>query len=207
MTAALIYKPAPQWPLVASVAAAVLIHLAAVALASRTTPEPLPAATDPGVIIEIFPEVRPDIAEPTPPDEPPPPPPPLDTAEPLFVEPAPPRLPPERTTSPARPLVRPAAPRLTGATTMSAARVMAVVAPRPDYPYEARRQRLTGSGVATLSVDFASGIVSDVAMRQSTGNATLDNAATAAFRRWRFKPGTVSRVQTPITFTLTGASY
>jgi outer membrane biosynthesis protein TonB len=35
----------------------------------------------------------------------------------------------------------------------------------------------------------------------------LDNAATGAFRQWRFRPGTVSKVNIPITFTMTGASY
>jgi len=35
----------------------------------------------------------------------------------------------------------------------------------------------------------------------------LDNAAAAGFRRWRFKPGTISRVKSPITFTLAGAQY
>ena len=44
-------------------------------------------------------------------------------------------------------------------------------------------------------------------MSRSTGNAVLDNATISGFRRWRFKPGTVSQVQTPITYTLTGASY
>jgi TonB family protein len=44
-------------------------------------------------------------------------------------------------------------------------------------------------------------------MAQSIGNPILDNAATSAFRQWRFKPGTVSKVRIPITFTMTGASY
>jgi len=44
-------------------------------------------------------------------------------------------------------------------------------------------------------------------LAESTGNQFLDNAALAGFRRWRFKPGTVSSVICPVTFTLTGASY
>ena len=32
-------------------------------------------------------------------------------------------------------------------------------------------------------------------------------AALIAFRRWRFKPGSVSKVRIPITFTTTGAQY
>jgi TonB family protein len=44
-------------------------------------------------------------------------------------------------------------------------------------------------------------------MSRSTGSAVLDTATISGFRRWRFKPGTVAKVQTPITYTLTGVSY
>jgi len=80
-------------------------------------------------------------------------------------------------------------------------------APRPVYPYEARRQRTTGSGIALLTVASADGNVVDVRMAQSCGSGILDNGTLDAFRRWHFKPGTVERVQVPITYTLTGASY
>jgi protein TonB len=90
---------------------------------------------------------------------------------------------------------------------MSSAKVLALSAPRPEYPYEARRQRLTGSGVAVLLVDPASGSVTSVSIARSTGSAILDNAAISGFKRWRFKPGTVAKVSAPITFTLTGAAY
>jgi TonB family protein len=80
-------------------------------------------------------------------------------------------------------------------------------APRPVYPYEARRQRITGSGIALLTVASADGNVVDVRMAQSCGSVILDNATHDAFRRWHFKPGSVERVQVPITYTLTGASY
>jgi TonB family protein len=86
-------------------------------------------------------------------------------------------------------------------------KAMVAYAPRPVYPYEARRQRVTGSGVALLTVDPTVGTVTDVLMAQSCGNAILDNATLNAFRRWRFKPGTAARVQVPITYTLMGASY
>ena len=88
-----------------------------------------------------------------------------------------------------------------------AAKVFAISAPRPEYPYEARRQRATGSGVALLTVDPTTGSVSDVRMLRSTGNLVLDNATISSLRRWRFRPGTVSIVQTPITYTLTGAAF
>jgi outer membrane biosynthesis protein TonB len=37
-------------------------------------------------------------------------------------------------------------------------------------------------------------------MAQSTGNGILDKVTTETFRRWRFKPGTVSQVRVPITY-------
>jgi TonB family protein len=58
-----------------------------------------------------------------------------------------------------------------------------------------------------MMIDFVSGRVTDVMMEESTGSLVLDNAAVSGFRRWRFKPGTVSRVRSPITFTMTGAQY
>jgi TonB family protein len=86
-----------------------------------------------------------------------------------------------------------------------AAKVLALSAPRPDYPYEARRAKITGEGVAVLTVDRSSGSVISVAMERSTGNAALDQAAIRGFSRWRFRPGTPATVRCPITYTLTGA--
>jgi protein TonB len=94
-----------------------------------------------------------------------------------------------------------------GSLTSSSARILALNAPRPEYPYEARRQKITGDGVVIMSVDPGTGSVIAVSIWKSTGSTVLDNAAVAAFRRWRFKPGTVSRVKSPITFTMTGAQY
>jgi TonB family protein len=89
----------------------------------------------------------------------------------------------------------------------SSAKEFAVSVPRPEYPYEARRSKITGSGVCVMTVDTGSDAVTSAEMVQSTGSPILDNAATSAFRRWRFVPGTVSRVRMPITFTMGGASY
>lgn len=41
-------------------------------------------------------------------------------------------------------------------------------------------------------------------MAQSTGSSLLDAAALEAFRRWRFAPGQIARVKTPITFSMLG---
>jgi len=83
---------------------------------------------------------------------------------------------------------------------LSAAQAMAVSAPLPEYPYEAKHANITGSGVCAMIVDTASGKVTNAMMAQSTGNAILDKVTTETFRRWRFKPGSVSQVRVPITY-------
>ena len=87
------------------------------------------------------------------------------------------------------------------------AKALAIFAPRPDYPIEARTRHITGSGVCIVTVDPGSGKVTDASMAQSIGNPLLDTAVVSAFKRWKFRPGTVSKVKVPITFTMTGASY
>jgi protein TonB len=94
-----------------------------------------------------------------------------------------------------------------GSMSMSSARAVVISAPRPEYPYEARRARIMGSGVVVMTVEPTTGFVTSAVMAQSTGSAVLDNAATSAFRRWRFKPGTVTQVRTPVTFTMSGAQF
>lgn len=83
---------------------------------------------------------------------------------------------------------------------LKAAQAMAVSAPLPEYPYQAKRANITGSGVCVMTVDAASGKVTDAMMTQSTGDAMLDKVTTNTFRRWRFKPGTVSQVRVPIDY-------
>jgi TonB family protein len=83
-------------------------------------------------------------------------------------------------------------------------RAVVVSAPRPEYPYEARRAQITGRGIVVLEVDSTTGKVTSARMELSTGSTILDYAALSAFRRWQFKPGTISRVKTPIRFTMGG---
>jgi periplasmic protein TonB len=177
---------------------AVAIHLTAVALAQKrevAAAEPPPA---PPMVVEAT--LAPPEATPPPEDIPLPEPPPPPEVQPEFHE--------ERTPPPRPP---PAAQKFTPikaqAMTMSRAKALAINAPRPQYPYEARSRRITGSGVCVVTVDPGSGNVTGASMTQSIGNPILDNAALSAFREWRFRPGTVSQVRIPITFTMTGASY
>ena len=83
---------------------------------------------------------------------------------------------------------------------LPAAQAMAVSAPLPEYPYQAKRANITGSGVCVMTIDTASGKVTDAMMTQSTGDGILDKVTTNTFRRWRFKPGTVSQVRVPIDY-------
>lgn len=83
---------------------------------------------------------------------------------------------------------------------LSVAQSMAISAPLPQYSYEAKRRNLVGSGVCVISVDPATGRVTDATMFQSTGSAILDKLTTQTFKSWRFKPGTVSQVRLPISY-------
>ena len=58
-----------------------------------------------------------------------------------------------------------------------------------------------------MTVDTETGAVTNAEMTQNTGSVVLDNAALSAFRRWRFRAGTITPVRTPITFTMAGAQY
>jgi TonB family protein len=77
----------------------------------------------------------------------------------------------------------------------------------PLHSYEARNKHLAGSGLVLLNVDSRNGYVTSVRMLKSTGQRILDDAATDAYRQWRFKPGTLRKVRIPVLFTMQGVSY
>jgi len=85
-------------------------------------------------------------------------------------------------------------------TPLASAKTVAVSRPLPVYPYQAKHHHIAGDGVCIVTVDTASGKVTDATMKQSSGNAILDKSTTDAFRQWRFKPRTVSRVRVPISY-------
>ena len=201
MNAALLYRSRGRWTFWIAFDCAATIHLGAVVIAKskseRTTVQDfMPPGTDVELINENPEPVSPQESI-TPP--------PLDQVHPdedVFVE--------ENRTQPlvrARKKTRAASLVKGTAAPFGSVKALVLYAPRPVYPYEARRQRTIGSGTALLTVDPISGEVSAVRMSQSSGSVILDSATIEAFRRWRFKPGTVARVQVPITYTLTGASY
>lgn len=206
MNAALLYQPKQRWQIWAAFGGAVLLHLGAIAIAKNEPGQPAIVDLIDAVVGEI--EFETPMATPATPEE-------IETLSPPLIPDE--NIIPEETATPpptqkrvrqSAPLTAKAAtPATTGSTTMRSAKVLALSAPRPEYPDEARRLKASGSGVALLTIDPAGGNVVNVAIVRSTGHAALDNATVSAFRRWRFKPGTVTRVQAPITFTLTGAAY
>jgi TonB family protein len=101
-----------------------------------------------------------------------------------------------------RPAVQPEAPSISAPVpvSLSVAQSMAITAPLPDYPYEAKRRNLTGSGTCVVTVDTATGTVTNATMFQSTGSPLLDKLTIQTFKSWRFKPGTVSQVRVPISY-------
>lgn len=101
-----------------------------------------------------------------------------------------------------KPIVKPRRGR-TGSPNVSSARALALSAPWPEYPPAALQNGITGDGVALMVIDPRRGSVIQVWMVKSTGNPSLDDAAMRSFRRWRFRPGSVSRLKAPVTFRLT----
>ena len=195
----LLFQPAPRWHLWTALGGAVAIHLTAVALAQRREAPVVEIPPNAPTVVEAT--LAPPEATPPPEDIPVPEPPPPPEIKPEFVEE---RTPPPRPPPTAQQKFTPIKAQ---AMTMSKAKALAVNAPRPQYPYEARSRKITGSGICVATVDAASGNVTGASMTQSTGSPILDNSALSAFRQWRFRPGTVSQVRIPITFTMTGASY
>jgi TonB family protein len=203
MNTALIYRPNNRKLSWIAFACAITIHLGAIALAgNKTKPATITWGGEPdNPIIGTDSQEPPEIE---------------------FVLPSQPTVgenqdfPDENVTQPP---IRPqrrmpvtTIPRATGigtARTMSSGSVKALTlyAPKPTYPYEARRTGTLGTGVAQLRVNSAAGNVIDARMAQSTGSAILDNATLEALKRWRFKPGVAENVDVPITYTLAGVSY
>jgi TonB family protein len=87
-----------------------------------------------------------------------------------------------------------------GTTSIPSATARATFTPPPKYPFGLGTRHITGSGVCVADVDPASGNVTQVSIVESTGNPVLDDSAVRTLRKWRFKPGTVSRVRIPIEF-------
>lgn len=203
MAKPILYQPPPRKLVWAALGCAVVIYAGAVVAAMKREAPPIDLSDIPTATVDATIQQVEDQPTPPPEDIPVPEPPPMPEVKPEFVEE---NTPPPRVNRPvkAAPIK---APTSAGTMSMSNAKALAISKPQPPYPYEARAHHITGSGVCVVSVDTASGSVTDATMAVSIGNNLLDQSALNTFRRWKFKPGTVAKVKIPITFTMAGASY
>jgi TonB family protein len=180
---------------------AIGLHLAAIGLGFLDFQEPIETigalSTGP---IDVSIETTIALEEPAPPEIETPVPAPTPLEEYLFTEAQ--QSPPPVPQNVRRPIAK-VRRGTAGSQLSSSARALALSAPWPEYPSVARQNGITGDGVAMMTIDPLRGSVTHVSMSKSTGNRHLDDAALRSFRRWRFKPGSVSRVKAPVTFRLT----
>ena len=78
---------------------------------------------------------------------------------------------------------------------------------RPQLPYHTPRGMLPRGCMATLEVDYHSGVVRDAKIQNTTGSVVLDESVIHTLRRWRFAPDTTAHAEVPICFTSSGAVY
>jgi TonB family protein len=205
MSGVSIYRPPSCRLTWAAFARSIVLYIGAIALAENKS---LPVAVEVGseasdvIGLESPSEASPQPEEVLPSDQIPQP-----TDQEMFSEEAVPRPIRLRKRAPVVPMVHSIGVGWSMAPHAGSVKALTLYAPRPSYPYEARRSRVTGSGVAELNVNLQSGDVINARMLQSTGSRILDNATIETLRRWRFKPGVAERISVPITFTLTGVSY
>src|SRR5262249_24973253 len=76
----------------------------------------------------------------------------------------------------------------------------AIRAVAPQYPYEEKLYHHEGTGVFHLTIDRKTGLVTNVAVRKSTGFKGLDESAIAALRQWTWIPGTWREIDFPVTY-------
>ena len=72
------------------------------------------------------------------------------------------------------------------------------VAPRPDYPYEARWK--SASGTFQLKFDYETGQLREVHVVRSTGDRHLDGHSIAALKLWRAKPRSIHCLSVEVVF-------
>jgi protein TonB len=80
-------------------------------------------------------------------------------------------------------------------------------APKPNYPYEMRRARVSGEVIVGFMLDSEGNVVNPYIVRST--NSGFDNEALRTVQRWKFSPGKVKgknvatrSVHLPLTFTL-----
>ena len=81
-----------------------------------------------------------------------------------------------------------------------------VYAPRPNYPFEARKRNLEGCGRFILHVR-TDGTIARVDVEGSTGASLLDHTAIDVYIKWRFKAGRARAVGATCCFTMRPYPY
>src|SRR6266853_1918017 len=172
MNIALIYRARSRWLIWVAFGCAMAIHLTAIVLAeNKSRPvsqefgpfQPDVIAIDDGPA----PSQEPDVI--SPPEQVP-----IVTDDEAIPEEnaTPPPIRPRKKT-PMTSVVRSIGPGTGRATHGGSVKALTMYAPRPVYPYEARRGGITGSGVAQLTVNPEVGNVIDARMAQTTGSAIV----------------------------------
>jgi len=72
----------------------------------------------------------------------------------------------------------------------------------PEYPSADRSLHHQGKGLFRLTLDSKTGSVGKITLIKSTGFTTLDSAAIASLRHWRWKPARWKEIYVPVTFRL-----
>jgi TonB family protein len=75
----------------------------------------------------------------------------------------------------------------------------------PDYPRTPAWTDKRGTGVFELHID-SSGKVSDVTIKNASGDPTFDRITVAALRQWRFRKGPLI-LELPLSFVLTSTKF
>ena len=73
-------------------------------------------------------------------------------------------------------------------------------APKPYFPYRARKEYKTGAGVFLLNINPETGLVDSIKIEQTTGLWSFDVSCLKTFIKWRFKPHTFAKVHVPVRF-------
>ena len=185
------YQPPPRWRGLAALIGAIALEAAAVAVAGLHQPEPatfVDGFQEPAPAEVYLTEVPPES---TPPPDQIPPPMPLPPTQPnefiLEVPATPPPGRENRATKSNPPVVK-ANKASFNRVSLTSPESSMLAAPRPSYPYEARRARKTGSGKFLLRFNPA-GQVIEVRVVRSTGSDLLDQVTLRSLQEWRRRPG------------------
>ncbi|MGI9088004.1 MAG: TonB family protein [Chthoniobacterales bacterium] len=73
---------------------------------------------------------------------------------------------------------------------------------RPEYSYDARRTKASGTGLFELRFDYETGRLKAIDIVQSSGSRILDHDAINGLKEWKAKPHSIRVMRIPITFKL-----